>query len=198
MQPGRRGANLCAPPKRCYIGIMGESTLLLNQGFEPIRVIPWQKAITLLFLGKVEVVEEYENELHSVTLVIKIPAVVRLLRAFRRFHKPVKFSRVNIYARDGYQCQYCGVKPRLADLTYDHVIPRSRGGATDWCNIVTACYVCNRRKGGRTPKEAGMELRAVPRQPNWVPAVAITISQKSIPQAWRDYLYWTEDLSGAQ
>jgi 5-methylcytosine-specific restriction endonuclease McrA len=173
---------------------MSTQTLLLNQGYEPIKVISWQRAITLLFLGKVEVVEEYTDELRSVNLVIKVPAVVRLLRAFRRQHRPVKFSRVNIYARDGYKCQYCGAKASLVDLTYDHVVPRSQGGATDWTNIVTCCYLCNRKKGGRTPKEAGMRLLAQPVQPNWVPAVTIRVSLRSVPDAWRDYLYWTGEL----
>jgi 5-methylcytosine-specific restriction endonuclease McrA len=170
-------------------------TLLLSQGFEPIKVIPWQRAITLLFLGKVEVIEEYDHDVRSVSLVIKIPAVVRLLRAFRRHAKPVKFSRVNIYARDHYRCQYCGRRASISELTYDHVTPRSQGGRTEWTNIVTACYECNRRKGGRTPREAGMQLLTPPVQPNWVPAVTIRISMRSIPEAWRDYLYWTGDLS---
>jgi 5-methylcytosine-specific restriction endonuclease McrA len=87
-------------------------TLLLSQGFEPIKVISWQRAITLLTLGKVEVIEEYDAEIKAVSVVIKAPAVVRLLRAFRRHAKPVKFSRVNIYARDGYRCQYCGAVAR--------------------------------------------------------------------------------------
>jgi 5-methylcytosine-specific restriction endonuclease McrA len=154
-------------------------TLLLNQGFEPIKVISWQRAITLLFLGKVEVLEEYDHDIRSVSLIIKIPAVVRLLRAFRRHARPVKFSRVNIYARDNYKCQYCGKKAPISELTYDHV---------------TCCYLCNRKKGGRTPHEAGMKLLAQPTQPNWVPAVAIRISLRSIPDAWRDYLYWTGEL----
>jgi 5-methylcytosine-specific restriction endonuclease McrA len=170
-------------------------TLLLSQGFEPIKVISWQRAITLLFLGKVEVIEEYDNDIRSVSLVIKIPAVVRLLRAFRRHAKPVKFSRVNIYARDHYRCQYCGRRASISELTYDHVTPRSQGGRTEWTNIVTACYECNRKKGGRTPREAGLQLLAQPVQPNWVPAVTIRISMRSIPDAWRDYLYWTGDLS---
>jgi 5-methylcytosine-specific restriction endonuclease McrA len=170
------------------------TTLLLSQGYEPIKVISWQRAITLLFLGKVEVLKEYENDLHSVSVVIKIPAVVRLLRSFRRHARPVKFSRVNIYARDHYRCQYCGKKANLSDLTYDHVVPRSQGGLTDWTNIVTCCYLCNRKKGGRTPREAGMVLLGQPAQPNWVPAVAIQISMRSIPEAWRDYLYWTGEL----
>jgi 5-methylcytosine-specific restriction endonuclease McrA len=171
------------------------TTLLLNQGYEPIKVISWQRAITLLFLGKVEVLKEYEGDLRAVSVVIKIPAVVRLLRAFRRHARPVKFSRVNIYARDHYRCQYCGKKANIADLTYDHVVPRSQNGATDWTNIVTCCYLCNRKKGGRTPREAGMTLLAQPAQPNWVPSVVIQISMRSIPDAWRDYLYWTGELT---
>ncbi len=169
-------------------------TLLLSQGYEPIKIISWQRAITLFFLGKVEVVEEYDADIRSVSLVIKVPAVVRLLKAFRRPNRPVRFSRVNIYARDGYKCQYCGVRAGLRELTYDHVVPRSRGGVTDWENIVTCCYRCNRDKGGRTPKEAGMALLSMPRQPAWVPAVSIRVSLRSVPDAWRDYLYWTSAL----
>ena len=88
-------------------------TLLLNQGFEPIKVISWQRAISLLFLGKVEVLEEYDRDIRSVNLIIKVPAVVRLLRAFRRHARPVKFSRANIYARDNYKCKYCGKKESI-------------------------------------------------------------------------------------
>jgi len=171
-------------------------TLLLSQGYEPIKVIPWQRAITLLTLGKVEVVEEYDAEIRAVSLVIKIPAVVRLIRAFRRFAKPVKFSRVNIYARDGYKCQYCGVKCSISELTYDHVTPRSKGGKTTWENIVTCCYPCNGAKGNRTPTEARMKLRSTPSRPAWVPAVTIRVSTRSVPDAWRDYVYWTGEIDG--
>jgi 5-methylcytosine-specific restriction endonuclease McrA len=172
-----------------------QRTLLLSQGYEPIKVISWQRAITLLSLGKVEVIEEYDASIRAVTLVIKIPAVVRLLRTFRRHAKPVKFSRVNIYARDGYRCQYCGVRSRLVDLSYDHVQPRSQGGRTTWENIVSCCFECNRRKANRTPAQANMKLLAVPARPNWVPAVTIRVSTVSMPDAWRDYLYWTGELS---
>src|SRR5579862_64848 len=164
-------------------------TLLLTQGYEPIQIISWQRAITLVALDKVEVVEEYDAQIRAVSLVVRVPAVVRLLRAFRRHARPVKFSRVNIYARDNYKCQYCGKKASITELTYDHVVPRSQGGLTEWTNIVTCCYLCNRKKGGRTPREANMQLHAQPTQPNWVPAVAIRISLRSVPEAWRDYLY---------
>ena len=169
-------------------------TLVLSQSYEPVKIIPWQRALTLLFLNKVEVIEEYDHDIKSVSFVIKAPAVVRLLQAFRRHRKPVKFSRVNIYGRDGYTCQYCGEQKRIAELTYDHVIPRSQGGKTVWTNIVTACEPCNWKKGGRTPDQAGMKLRKQPRQPSEVPALVVEVSRTSVPDAWRDYLYWTGAL----
>jgi 5-methylcytosine-specific restriction endonuclease McrA len=173
---------------------MNANTLMLDQGYAPVGVIPWQRAIQLLFLGKVEVVEEYEQEVRSTKLVIKIPAVVRLLRAFRRFRKPVKFSRVNIYGRDEYRCQYCGDKCTMSELTYDHVIPRSQGGKTTWTNIVSACEDCNSKKAGRTPEQAKMRLLKKPVQPVDLPATVIEVSRTSIPDAWREYLYWTGSL----
>jgi 5-methylcytosine-specific restriction endonuclease McrA len=175
-------------------GFVETRTLLLAHTYEPITVISWRRALTMLTLGKVEVIEEYDDKVRSVSLVFKLPAVVRLLRVFRRRAKPVKFSRVNIYARDKYRCQYCGHKRPLEDLTYDHVVPRSRGGSTTWTNIVTACHECNFRKGGRTPDEAAMQLLKEPVQPKWIPAVTIRISTRSVPDAWRDYLYWTGAL----
>jgi 5-methylcytosine-specific restriction endonuclease McrA len=166
-------------------------TLMLDQAYAPIKVIPWQRAIQLLFLGKVEVVEEHDGFVRSTKLVMKIPAVVRLLRAFRRHRKPVKFSRVNIYGRDDYRCQYCSDKFAMSELTYDHVIPRSQGGKTTWTNIVTACEACNSKKAGRTPEQARMKLRKQPVQPVDVPSVVIEVSRTNVPDAWRDYLYWT-------
>ncbi len=169
-------------------------TLLLTQGYEPIQIISWQRAVTLLALDKVEVVDEYDAEVRAVSMIVRVPAVVRLRRAFRRHAKPVKFSRVNIYARDGYRCQYCGATCTIDELTYDHVIPRSRGGRTCWENIVSACYACNRRKANRTPAEAGMGLRTTPVRPTWMPAVQIRVSARSVPDAWRDYVYWTGEV----
>ena len=197
-------------------------TLIVNkEAYMPHEVVDWKDAVTRMFAGKLEVLVEYDEVLTHIgrnhlatfpelqaalrqvigtnadSIVIKVPAVVRLLRAFRRHARPVKFSRVNIYARDNYKCQYCARKASISELTYDHVVPRSQGGTTEWTNIVTCCYLCNRKKGGRTPREAGMTLLAQPTQPNWVPAVAIRISLRSIPDAWRDYLYWTGELEGA-
>jgi 5-methylcytosine-specific restriction endonuclease McrA len=169
-------------------------TLLLSRAYEPLKVISWQRAITLLTLGKVEVIEHYDGFVRSSTVVIKIPSVVRLLNVFRRRKMVVKFSRVNIYARDKYRCQYCGERKPASDLTYDHVVPRNQNGKTEWLNIVTCCASCNLRKGGRTPEQAGMRLRTRPERPAWLPVMTIHVNPDNAPDAWRDYLYWTGEL----
>jgi len=171
-----------------------DRVLLLNITYEPLKIINWRKAVTLLSLGKVEVLEEYGREIRSVSFQIKLPAVVRLLRLVRRPPKPVKFSRQNIYARDKYTCQYCGEPFAPEELTYDHVVPRSRSGRTEWGNIVSCCVECNRRKGGRTPQEAGMRLIQKPSRPKWLPVLKITVGINDVPTSWRDYLYWNMEL----
>ncbi|MBI5380257.1 MAG: HNH endonuclease [Nitrospirae bacterium] len=172
-----------------------ERTLLLNATYEPLRIIPWQKAITLLCQGKVEVVAVYDREIHGVSVTFRLPSVLRLLRFIRvRSHHGVKFSRANIFARDGHRCQYCGRRHSLEDLTFDHVIPIAKGGGKSWENIVTACMECNRRKGGRTPEDAGLRLVRKPDRPRWRPVVTITLGIKQTPESWRDYLYWNVEL----
>ena len=172
-----------------------ESTLLLNASFEPLKIISWQRAITLLFAGKVEVIEEYSREVHSVTFSVKLPSILRLLKYVKvKKSRIVKFSRANIYARDKYTCQYCDTTFRSEELTFDHVIPVSRGGTKSWENIVTACIDCNRRKGGLTPAEAGMKLVQKPVEPSWVPSLSLTLVFKNAPESWRDYLYWNVEL----
>lgn len=171
-----------------------EQVLLLNITYEPLKIINWKRAITLLFLEKVEVVEEYGREIHSVSFTIKLPSVVRLLMMVKKPKTPVKFSRQNIYARDKYKCQYCGRRFPTEELTYDHIIPKSRGGKTKWENIVTCCIQCNRKKGGRIHTEAGMKLIRKPSRPTWLPALRITIGFREVPHSWRDYLYWNVEL----
>ena len=173
---------------------MTDQTLLLSAGYEPLKVVSWQRAITLLTLGKIEVLEEYDKNVCSPTVVFKMPAVVRLLHMFKRRKRRLKFSRVNIYARDKYRCQYCATKLQISELTYDHVLPRAQGGRTTWTNIVTACEDCNRRKGNRTPEQARMPLLTRPVRPTWVPVMTIRLHRDGAPQAWRDYLYWTGTL----
>jgi 5-methylcytosine-specific restriction endonuclease McrA len=171
-----------------------EQVLLLNITYEPLKIINWKKAITMLCLGKVEVIEEYDRDIHSVSFTLRLPSVVRLLKMVKRHKSPVKFSRQNIYARDRYRCQYCGDRYATEELTYDHVLPKSRGGRTEWENIVTCCIDCNREKGGRTPKEASMALVRKPSRPTWIPALRITIGFHRVPETWRDYLYWNVEL----
>lgn len=168
--------------------------LVLDQSYRAVQVVHWTAAITMWVTGKCEIVAEYDGFVRSQLLVIKIPAVVRLLNAFRRRSKKVKFSRVNIYARDGYRCQYCGEKRKMGELTYDHVVPRSQGGKTNWTNIVSCCVECNGRKANRTPEQARMKLRKQPVQPTQEPAIVLQLSRESVPDAWRDYLYYTGEL----
>ncbi len=171
------------------------STLLLDQSYQPLDIISWQDAIRLLTLGKCEVIEEYDDEVRSKFLIIKMPAVVRLINMFRRGkNKTVKFSRISIYARDNFKCQYCGMKGKMKDFTFDHVVPRSRGGKTNWDNIVTACVPCNTKKNNRTPAEAKMKLLKQPVKPNWVPIISLRLTQRSIPDKWASYLYWNSEL----
>lgn len=173
-----------------------ERTLLLNATFEPLRVISWQKAITLVCQGKVEIIEVYNKEIRGVTISFKLPSILRLLKyvRLRKGHNIVKFSRANIFARDNYSCQYCGDKFRSEDLTFDHVIPAAHGGKKTWENIVTACIDCNNKKANRTPDGAGMNLIQKPEKPKWMPTVTITIGIKNTPESWRDYLYWNMEL----
>lgn len=173
-----------------------EQTLLLNATYEPLKVVDWRKAMTLLCQGKVEVVSEYDREIRSVSVTFRLPSVIRLLRyiTLSRRMDDVPFSRANIYARDGRRCQYCGSEFPVGELTFDHVVPVSQGGRKDWENIVTACIPCNRRKGGRTPAEAGMQVIRPPCRPGRSPVVRITFGLRDAPASWRDYLYWNVEL----
>jgi 5-methylcytosine-specific restriction endonuclease McrA len=124
-------------------------TLVLNRAYQPVARIPWQRAITLVFLGKVELVESYEDQtIRSVSFEVKVPAVVRFLRLLVRRQPVVRFSRENVFARDRGRCQYCQRPVTRAEATYDHVLPRKLGGLTTWENIVIACVPCNQAKGG--------------------------------------------------
>lgn len=167
-----------------------DSALLLNATYEPIKVINWQKAITLLIMGKAEMLEIQNAFVRSANDQFPLPSVLRLVRRVRVPKKPVQFSRANVYRRDDYQCQYCGDHFAPAALTFDHVMPRSRGGETSWLNIVTACQECNRFKGDRTPAEAQMPLLNNPKEPNWLPFADSRYSgSETHRQEWRPYLW---------
>ena len=173
-----------------------EQTLLLNATYEPLKIVDWRKAITLWCQGKVEVISVYDTEVRSVSLTFKLPSVIRLLRyiTIRKRFDYVPFSRANIYARDDHTCQYCGKGYPVSELTFDHVVPVSQGGRKDWENIVTSCVTCNRRKGGRTPAQAGMRVIRPPRRPTRPPVVRLTLGLRNAPESWRDYLYWNIEL----
>jgi 5-methylcytosine-specific restriction endonuclease McrA len=169
-------------------------TLVLTHTYQPHRVVSWQKAITMLFDGKVEVLSEYDEDIRSVSLTVKMPAVVRLVRHVRHGRLGVKFSRANVLARDGLACQYCGRKASPRELTFDHVLPRSQGGRTSWENIVTACRRCNARKGGRTPEQAHMALRTTPARPRELPYLHVRFELgRSVPEAWRSWMWWRSE-----
>ena len=166
---------------------MTSRTLLLTPWMVPHKIVPWQTAVTLLFLEKVEVLEEYDEAIASPSITLRCPAVVRLKRPLDGVKRGVKFSRINVFTRDGFRCQYCGEKKPMRELNYDHVVPRVRGGKTTWENIVTSCYACNDKKGNRTPEQAGMKLLRKPFKPKSLPMSFLAIDKGSMPEVWSGY-----------
>lgn len=142
---------------------VNQPVLVLNQNYEPLNVCTLKRAIVLVFADKAEILEDYHIPVRTAADAFAAPSVIRLYRLIRRPRPRVKLTRREIFARDGYTCQYCGI--RGGDLTVDHVIPRSRGGPHEWDNVVTACRSCNHRKGGKTLAEARMRLTKEPFEP---------------------------------
>ena len=170
---------------------MNLPTLVLDTFMFPHAVRQWQSVITEFFTGKVEILSEYNEVIYrndERNMTIRKPAVARLIRPTRRFKKGVKFSRVNVMTRDDCRCLYCGEKMSMDDLTYDHVLPRKRGGATVWNNIATACRACNSKKGAHTPEEVGMKLRHQPFKPKVLPLAAPMIAMREVPEEWKPFL----------
>ena len=168
--------------------MVSENTLVLSQGYQPLKVVSWQRAICMSYLGKVELIRAHpEQFIHTVEEVFPLPAVVRLVHHHRNAPLSIRFSRHHVYLRDAHTCQYCDEKFSEHVLTLDHVVPRAHGGKTTWDNVVTACGRCNRRKKNRTPHEARMPLRSMPRKPSWLPATA-RLGIRCVPEVWRDWL----------
>jgi 5-methylcytosine-specific restriction endonuclease McrA len=169
--------------------------LVLTPAYVPHKVISWERAIVMFFNSKVQIVDVYDEELRSPSLTMKMPSVVRLVRNPAGVKRSVKFSRVNVFTRDGYRCQYCGSPKRMAELNYDHVVPRHFGGRTVWENIVTSCYGCNGRKANRTPEQAGMKLLRKPYAPKTLPLMPPRFDPRDIPPSWADYVrgFFTEE-----
>jgi len=167
---------------------MSTRTLLLTAWYFPLRVLRWQDAVKMIYEGTVDVLAEYDEELRSPSVTWNMPAVVRLRRNVGRYKKGVKFSRMNVYQRDRFTCQYCGIKFPWGELTYDHLVPRARGGRTHFLNIVTACKPCNARKGHLTCDEAGMFPQNAPTQPASLPLVSPVWHRGAIPEEWESFL----------
>lgn len=177
-------------------------TLVLDATYQPISRISWQRAMTLIVGGRVELVEEYDDRhVRTVSFVFQMPSVVRYVTGGRHARKrPMRFSRHNVYVRDKGRCQYCSIRVPRHKATFDHVVPRVQKGGTNWENIVLACFDCNHKKGGRTPAQANMPLRTEPIAPDWLPdTFRLTLTkEKNLPDAWRAYLpqvrYWYSEL----
>ena len=159
--------------------------LVLNASYEPLNVTSVRRAHVLVFKGKAEVIEELDKGLHSATDTYPWPHVIRLL-TYVRVPRIIqrKISRRALFARDGWKCVYCGETG--GRLTLDHVVPRSKGGGSEWENVVTSCAPCNLRKGNRSLEEASMVLVRQPRPPQ--PVLFIRLAAPKIPHGWRPYL----------
>ena len=171
--------------------------LVLNADFRPLSYFPlslwsWQDAVKAVFLDRVSVLSEYETEVRSPSMTMRLPSVIALKDYIPSARRPA-FTRFNVFLRDRFSCQYCGSDD---DLTFDHLIPRSRGGQTRWDNVVTACAPCNLSKGGSLPHHNGMRPRQMPYRPT---VFELHRNGRLFPpnylhESWLDYLYWDTEL----
>lgn len=171
--------------------------LVLNADYRPLSYFPlslwgWQTAVKAVFLDRVNIVSEYEKVIHSPSTEFRLPSVICLKKYIKPNRHPA-FTRFNLFLRDGFQCQYCGSKD---DLTFDHLIPRSKGGKTTWDNVTSACMPCNLRKGGRMPKDAHMWPRIMPIRPTTHELMQMgrRFPPNFLHESWRDFLYWDAEL----
>ncbi|WP_372839930.1 HNH endonuclease [Phaeovulum sp.] len=171
--------------------------LVLNADFRPLSYYPlslwpWQEAIKAVFADRVTILAEYDAEVRSQRMALRIPSVV-VLKDYVKPQKRVAFTRFNLFLRDEFRCQYCGAQ---SDLTFDHVVPRSRGGVTTWENVVAACAPCNLRKANKSLKQAGMSLFAAPRAPDaeHMNAMGRRFPPGHLHDSWLDFLYWDAEL----
>ena len=169
------------------------SALVLNADFRPLSYYPlslwsWQDSVKAAYLDRVNVVSEYDHVVRSPTVELRLPSVV-VLREYVKPSKASAFTRFNLFLRDEFSCQYCGAS---SELTFDHVVPRSRGGRTSWDNVVAACSACNLRKGARILSECGLSLKRRPAEPT--SEELLNKGRKFPPnylhESWLDFLYW--------
>jgi len=197
--------------------MLNSSVLVLNRSYLPVHVTSAKRAFSLLYQGIARVVDEqYQtfdfDEWSQLAVardmdaigtpggLIRVPRVIVLVAFDRLPRRHVRFSRINIMARDNFQCQYCALQPARAELNLDHVVPRALGGRSTWENVVTSCVECNRKKGGRTPQQARMRLRKAPMRPRWTPLMNLMLSSVRYKE-WRPFLsvvdasYWNVELA---
>lgn len=166
--------------------MLNSSVLVLNLDYEPINVCNVKRAVVLLDRGKAELMENGRGEIHTPTLTLAVPSVIRLGYLVKRHFAQRKLSKKEIFLRDHYTCQYCGLQTK--DLTVDHVRPRHQGGDHTWENVVSACIPCNRRKAARTPTEARMQLLRHPKAP--YPSPYYILYNRVIMEEWRKFIPW--------
>tara|TARA_B100001123_G_C15279003_1_gene1013275 strand:- start:153 stop:716 length:564 start_codon:yes stop_codon:yes gene_type:complete len=174
--------------------------LVLNADYRPLSyfplsIWPWQTSIKAAFMDRVNIIAEYDSEVRSASFSMKIPSVISLKKYIPSTRR-VAFTRYNLFLRDQFSCQYCGNNFLASDLTFDHVIPRSKGGETNWKNVVSACTECNHSKGSKTCKNASMTPIKQPIEPTNQDLQKI--GQKFPPNylhvSWNDFLYWDTEL----
>ncbi len=184
--------------------LLREWTLVLNRFWIPINVTTVLRALCKLYDGSARVVDPADYVVYDFSswidvdvpeeapcirtpsIEIPIPEVIVLTRYGGIPAQGLAFTRWNLFKRDRYTCQYCGLQPGAAELTIDHLLPRSRGGTSDWDNCVVACIVCNSRKGSRTVQEAGLKLRKDPERPRWSPQLVLGLD--SAKESWNKFL----------
>ncbi|MSO89868.1 MAG: HNH endonuclease [Rhodospirillaceae bacterium] len=176
------------------------AALVLNADFRPLSYFPlslwsWQGAVKAVFLCRVNIVSEYDRVVRSPNSEMRLPSVISLKEFVPMARRPA-FTRFNVFLRDRFACQYCGGPFPAHELTFDHIVPRSRGGQTVWPNVVTACGTCNLIKGNRLPHESGMHPRMRPHQPT---TRQLQENGRAFPpnflhDSWRDFLYWDSEL----
>ena len=171
--------------------------LVLNADYRPLSYFPlslwsWQDAIKAVFLERVNIVAEYDRVVRAVSFEMRLPSVVSLKTYVKPTRNPA-FTRFNVFLRDHFQCQYCGSKD---DLTFDHVLPRSKGGRTTWENVVAACAPCNLRKSNRLPSEIKMFPHQAPYQPSVhdLHNAGRAFPPNYLHRSWLDFLYWDIEL----
>ena len=174
--------------------------LVLNADFRPLSYFPlslwsWQDAIKAVCLDRVTIISEYEQTIASPSLEMNLPSVIALKEYVPQTRNPA-FTRFNVFLRDRFSCQYCGNRFSASDLTFDHVVPRSKGGRTNWANVVTACGPCNLRKANKLPHQCNMLPLSKPRAPNvWqLQENGRAFPPNYLHESWRDYLYWDSEL----